>query len=253
MIPTSIDGTDITGATIDGTDVQEITVDGDVVFTAAPSLPASAIHQYKFDEGSGNTAFDSIGNRNLTNNGPSYVADSDFVGGFKVDFAGGDADQHFAGASEDPTLQRSNNFSFAVTIVPDAFNNRGNVVFNGYDGGEDQFVITTDSELVAGFVTPSIRRLDQVDQSMSVGERARIVFTWDGSTSTLYKNTNPSTANNSGSDIRSNSTGVNMFRIGFSNNPTHDFNGVMDNAVIYNSALTQAEVQTDFDAQPWTP
>jgi len=34
MIPTSIDGTDITGATIDGTDVQEITVDGQTVFTA---------------------------------------------------------------------------------------------------------------------------------------------------------------------------------------------------------------------------
>jgi len=33
--PTSIDGTDITGATIDGTDVQEITVDGDVVFSGA--------------------------------------------------------------------------------------------------------------------------------------------------------------------------------------------------------------------------
>ena len=39
MIPTSIDGTDITGATIDGTDVQEITVDGDVVFSAVPTLP----------------------------------------------------------------------------------------------------------------------------------------------------------------------------------------------------------------------
>ena len=37
--PTSIDGTDITGATIDGTDVTEITVDGDTVFTAAPTLP----------------------------------------------------------------------------------------------------------------------------------------------------------------------------------------------------------------------
>jgi len=34
--PTSIDGTDITGATIDGTDVQEITVDGQTVFTAGP-------------------------------------------------------------------------------------------------------------------------------------------------------------------------------------------------------------------------
>jgi hypothetical protein len=32
--PTSIDGTDITGATIDGQDVQEITVDGDTVFRA---------------------------------------------------------------------------------------------------------------------------------------------------------------------------------------------------------------------------
>jgi len=32
--PTSIDGTDITGATIDGTDVQEITVDGQTVFQA---------------------------------------------------------------------------------------------------------------------------------------------------------------------------------------------------------------------------
>jgi len=37
MIPTSIDGTDITGATIDGTDVQEITVDGQTVFTAGPT------------------------------------------------------------------------------------------------------------------------------------------------------------------------------------------------------------------------
>jgi len=34
MIPTSIDGTDITGATIDGTDVQEITVDGQTVFSS---------------------------------------------------------------------------------------------------------------------------------------------------------------------------------------------------------------------------
>jgi len=40
MIPTSIDGTDITGATIDGTDVTEITVDGQTVFSAQ-SLPVA--------------------------------------------------------------------------------------------------------------------------------------------------------------------------------------------------------------------
>jgi len=38
MIPTSIDGTDITGATIDGTDVTEITVDGQTVFSATGLL-----------------------------------------------------------------------------------------------------------------------------------------------------------------------------------------------------------------------
>jgi len=38
MIPTSIDGTDITGATIDGQDVQEITVDGQTVFTSGPQI-----------------------------------------------------------------------------------------------------------------------------------------------------------------------------------------------------------------------
>jgi len=36
--PTSIDGTDITGATIDGTDVTEITVDGDTVFSVSQGV-----------------------------------------------------------------------------------------------------------------------------------------------------------------------------------------------------------------------
>jgi len=51
MPPTSIDGTDITGATIDGTDVQEITVDGQTVFTAAtrPVAYSNLVAWYPFD------------------------------------------------------------------------------------------------------------------------------------------------------------------------------------------------------------
>jgi len=41
MPPTSIDGTDITGATIDGTDVQEITVDGQTVFEVVQAVTNS--------------------------------------------------------------------------------------------------------------------------------------------------------------------------------------------------------------------
>jgi len=51
--PTSIDGTDITGATIDGTDVTEITVDGQTVFSAGPAnLPvaySNLVAWYPFD------------------------------------------------------------------------------------------------------------------------------------------------------------------------------------------------------------
>jgi hypothetical protein len=47
--PTSIDGTDITGATIDGQDVGEITVDGQTVFSAgAPS--SGLLHNYDFSD-----------------------------------------------------------------------------------------------------------------------------------------------------------------------------------------------------------
>jgi len=56
MPPTSIDGTDITGATIDGQHVQEITVDGDTVFTAVLDVPVSGLlHRYDASELTGET------------------------------------------------------------------------------------------------------------------------------------------------------------------------------------------------------
>jgi len=88
--PTSIDGTDITGATIDGTDVQEITVDGDVVFSAAPPIPSSVISHWEFeDEGTTSTAVDSESNNDLSIvGGPTYSTDS-AVGNHAMEFTGG--------------------------------------------------------------------------------------------------------------------------------------------------------------------
>jgi len=73
--PTSIDGTDITGATIDGTDVQEITVDGDVVFSAS-QIPASVDNHYPITANDNGTVLDDIGNINLDNNSATLVTDS---------------------------------------------------------------------------------------------------------------------------------------------------------------------------------
>jgi hypothetical protein len=87
--PTNIDGTDITGATIDGQEVQEITVDGDVVFSAAPDIPDSAVWRVNAPSLSGfndgdtvSTWTDTIGSLNATGNGvyrPTQVGGEDAV------------------------------------------------------------------------------------------------------------------------------------------------------------------------------
>jgi len=69
MPPTSIDGTDITGATIDGTDVQEITVDGQTVFTAGPVVPQTGLlHNWDWSAASTTTSLveDQEGTADLT-------------------------------------------------------------------------------------------------------------------------------------------------------------------------------------------
>jgi len=77
--PTSIDGTDITGATIDGTDVTEITVDGQTVFTAVPQLPVTGlVHNWDAtqetysDSSTGQTFNDQEGNNDGSATGTTF-------------------------------------------------------------------------------------------------------------------------------------------------------------------------------------
>jgi len=72
--PTSIDGTDITGATIDGTDVTEITVDGDTVFTSVFEIPDSAVAHFNAQNLSG------FSDGNTVTTWPEEVSGSDATG-----------------------------------------------------------------------------------------------------------------------------------------------------------------------------
>jgi len=71
MPPTSIDGTDITGATIDGTDVQEITVDGQTVFSADSRV---AVDNLLFHARFENNLDDDIASANGTATNTSFVS-----------------------------------------------------------------------------------------------------------------------------------------------------------------------------------
>ena len=83
MAPTSIDGTEITGATIDGEEVQEITVDGQVAYTAGPDIPDSAIAHFDAtqlslsDQDTVSTWTDKLGSADLSasTGSPTYLSD----------------------------------------------------------------------------------------------------------------------------------------------------------------------------------
>jgi len=71
MAPTSIDGSDITGATIDGQDVSEITVDGQTVFEAGPDIPDGPA--YLIDDWDDNKLQNRDGTITSTHNGVPSV------------------------------------------------------------------------------------------------------------------------------------------------------------------------------------
>jgi len=89
MIPTSIDGTDITGATIDGTEVTEITVDGQTVFSPGPPT-ATLEHHYQADnvnlsDGQTiNTWTDDVGSSDLTLESGTPTFETNVLNGLPV-------------------------------------------------------------------------------------------------------------------------------------------------------------------------
>jgi len=117
--PTSIDGTDITGATIDGQEVQEITIDGQTVFSAE-SLPvgySNLIAWYPFDSAfyGGSNADDCTALFNPSQSGDSTAYDGN-VNGPTYQASGGVTDIN-AGANSGAFLH--NNSSSIHITVPD--------------------------------------------------------------------------------------------------------------------------------------
>jgi len=95
--PTSIDGTDITGATIDGQEVQEITVDGQTVFKTGPPAEGDLQARYDFSQETGGTPitdrsgnnFDLTGSFSGLSRTINGVEAGEFVSdSLTVDFAG---------------------------------------------------------------------------------------------------------------------------------------------------------------------
>jgi len=102
MIPTSIDGTDITGATIDGTDVQEITVDGQTVFSAGPVIPDEGdLHaRYDWTQASGTSSVSDLSGNGFDLTGSYSGPNASINGNQAGDFDGIDDELNVSFAAE---------------------------------------------------------------------------------------------------------------------------------------------------------
>jgi len=254
--PTSIDGTDITGATIDGTDVQEITVDGQTVFTAVPPPPQFAIHQWKMDEGTGTTVADSIGSLDATlQNGAGWQSDSNAVGGTTTDYDGSNDIAEVIGSSSfyEP------NFAIGVTAEFDD-NNRSPIVNKGVTSASE-----TNSPVAFDLTRLPTRTFFRVIQD-STDTRTNIEFSGNTSTGQKYRFfcicdtnrialfVNGQKEDESNATITIDNINEPIYFGGDGSGFPYYMNGKLDNIIFYeNSTISDSVAVNDYNIQPWTP
>jgi len=264
--PTSIDGTDITGATIDGTDVQEITVDGDVVFSAQtlPVAYSNLVAWYPFDSaeyggsnaddvtailgGSGDdSAYDG------TVNGATYQA-SDGV----TDINSGANSGGFEFDGNDDYIELGSNFSETSHTKCGWFKLQSFTQNQGLFGaiGLPQASKYTyvrhkaSSNQIEYIFDDGVTSFDQiVTSTYTTTQYVHIAITYDASTNTnnckmILDGNNVGTASKSaglqmlGDDQEFISDGVQNFDI---------IDGFVDDYRIYNKALSQSEINQIID------
>jgi len=263
MIPTSIDGTDITGATIDGQDVQEITVDGDTVFTAEalPVAYSNLVAWYPFDSSfyGGSNADDVTALFNSGQSGDSTAYDGT-VSGATHQSSGGVIDINagansgafdFDGSNDFITLPNNafdstKTFSLSMWINADS---NGGMLFNTNDNDNGFRIEYGFGEISGNHLFEDSGSTDQFTNSPNFGNGtwAFLGVTFDDSinqakayiaaNNVTFTNYDTITTTGSGSDPGGRSIGA---RENFND---LFFEGRIEDFRIYNTALSSSQVQ----------
>jgi len=235
MIPTTIDGTDITGATIDGTDVTEITVDGDTVFTAGPAIPQppSGVAYWTFDNAdtSGSTATDVWGGNDGTINGATTG-----VSGANDQYTTNEA-YRFDGTDDDvnvgDTLPHG---APGQEVTAAAWINLDSVTDEAVIGSPGNWVMRIENGQV--FWRTSGGNNGGDGSNLSTGTWFHVVVTWDaGSNSVAYVD-GSQTDNTSFGDTSDENED---FFIGDNGQGVY-FDGEIDDVRVYDKVLSSSEV-----------
>ena len=260
MIPTSIDGTDITGATIDGTDITEITVDGDVVFSAGPNLPvaySNLVAWYPFDsaEYGGSNADDVtaiIGGSaddtayNGTVDGATYESSNGIT---DINAGASSGNYDFDGFNDTinigSPLNSTNPFTVTAWVRFDSQNSI-QIPLNSNDFTNGFRLLYLDGSDTINFETEDNGNNQTVTISgPSVNTYTHYACVFDGNVNELYEN------GNLGDTTASTGSGGDPvdFEIGSSENSGSGnyFDGQIDDVRIYDTDLSSSEIQDIYD------
>jgi len=266
MPPTSIDGTDITGATIDGTDVTEITVDGQTVFTAGPDLPDSAVRQWAFAErttsGTGVITETLANDDGDTTGGPTNTADNSFFDGFYEATDGVD-DAILLPVSEFQSQLQSKDVGIAFTVRTTDVDDVDHMLGSLDGDASDRIQIFQDSEPDWIFeirASGSENSLRVPNSQISDGTIRRIFWqinTDDANNWAVFVNDSDTNANLNANNLNDLSTlDLNGNRVAFG---AREFggslstfhNGDWDNVILYDAPSRQ-DITDDYQLQPWS-
>jgi hypothetical protein len=223
-------------------------------------IPESAIHQWKFSDGSGTTATDSEDSNDLSLSGPTWVSDTSAEGDYVLDFDGTD---DTANGSAVSALGGNNAHSFAITLDLDNYvtdpTGVGNILVNTNKAGGQPVIDTVGISF--GKSTSNRYEISIVDSSENITEGSadisgysgftRFCHTFDpsGPTLTVYINGSQVSIDNNGSNWDGADTGI---YFGHNGKDNKYGDGRMDCPIVYDTELSKSEVQNDYNNQPWS-
>ncbi|UCG90730.1 MAG: LamG domain-containing protein, partial [Candidatus Heimdallarchaeota archaeon] len=222
-----------------------------------PVRVPSAIHEYLFNTGEGNTAYDNVGSLDGTIHGPDWNSSSynDDMG-YCLDFEKDDYSDEVYHADDDDFSFGGDAFSVSIWACPEThYSTRGLMTkWNKYGNREWRFTCSgAYIYLELSNPTESAWIRGKADYSMSTGTWYHLTATYDGSESnsgiTIYINGINETDVRDGSGTFTGMTNGNaMFCIGNEDNYNYrDFDGRLDNARIYDEELSASEVLLLYD------
>jgi prepilin-type N-terminal cleavage/methylation domain-containing protein len=217
------------------------------------SLGAYAVGIWNFDEGSGSVAEDMSGWENHgTIYGATYVTDTPSGTGYALSFNGSG---NYVDAGNDASFNITDRITLEAWVKPNFTSGNRQVIAKAYwTGGEgainSSYQLRIDNgqypQLYLSFNSTSETNVTyQNSFAVAHGNWYHIVGTYDGAKAYLYVNGSLIVERDRTGSINVSATNVN---IGRKYPSTDSFIGFIDDARIYNQALTSAQIQSKYYA-----